>query len=117
MGGEFEALVLAEVSTRRLLGPLGAWSCTGLLFLMVRRWAEDVALELPRALFCEVIRDEDELSGFHSRIQEESLRLIGDGKRSAEEDLRYFAGFGDRSWRFSLWGFGGWARCLPALTD
>ena len=63
---------------------------------------DDVAFELPRVLLRELMTDDDELSGFHKCIQDESRRNGDDGKRSADEDLRCFGGLGDRA------GMGGW---------
>lgn len=121
MGDGVEALASLEVSTMRLLGPLTGCSAerngSDLLFLIVGRCVDDVALELPRVLLSEVMADDDELSGFHKCIQDESRRNAEDGKRSADEDLRCFGGLGDWGRTVGCWRSEGWARCLPALTD
>ena len=121
MGDGVEALASLEVSTRRLLGPLTGCSTardgSDLLFLIVGRCVDDVALELPRVLLSEVRTDDDELSGFHKCIQDESRRNPEDGKTSADEDLRCFGGLRDWGRRGRSWRSEGWARCLPALTD
>ena len=99
MGEGVEALASLEVSTRRLLGPLTGCFAerngSDLLFLIAGRCVDDVAFELPRVLLSEVRADDDELSGFHKWIQDESRRNAEDGKRSADEDLRCFGGRGD----------------------
>ena len=120
-GDGVEALASLEGSTRRLLGPLAGCSAerngSDLLFLIVGRCVDDVALELPRVLLSEVMADEDELSGFHKCIQDESRRNVEEGKRSADEDLRCFGGLGVSGRNVGMESSGGGARCLPALTD